>query len=123
VPDRAQLESLAQLADPRVVLRVRAPQTEAHVFCYAQVRKQVGLLGEVPDGPPVQREVRWEEREAVERRVAAIGALHAGEAGENGALPSARDAEQPAALASWESKRHVHRKSRAALEDARVKHR
>src|SRR5207237_10027001 len=67
---------------------------KAHVLAHTQMRKEAGLLGEISNGPLVQRKRRRKELEVAQFHRTVIGFLYASNAGEDGAFASTGSAEQ-----------------------------
>ena len=112
-----------KLRNPCIAAIARAVgQTKAHVLRNAQMRKEVRVLRQIADRPPVQRHRRRKERKIIERNETIIGRRCAGNARENRTLARARCAEESARFAAADADCDIDGKLRARLTNLRFKH-
>ena len=67
---------------------------KAHVLAHTQMRKEAGLLGEISNGPLVQRKRRRKELEVAQFHRTVIGFLYSSNASEDRAFSRAGSSEQ-----------------------------
>src|SRR5207244_12245078 len=67
---------------------------KAHVLAHTQMRKEAGLLGEISNGPLVQRKRRRKELEVAQFHRTVIGFLYSSNASEDRAFSRTGSSEQ-----------------------------
>src|SRR5258707_15225499 len=103
------MQALAQGFDPSRMIAVRSVigNSEQDVLAHAEMRKQSGLLRQIPEGTPMQRQ-RWRKQlKAIEFHMAVIRLFDARNAGEHGALSRAGCAKERKRPAWFQFQRHI----------------